>query len=131
METKRVQLDLSEQEHAEMERLMAHAGLKTKREFMSNALTLFGWAAREVLNGHKIGAISGDGRMVKELVLPSLTPFASIAAEFERLRPTREEVFARVARGGRPAEELLADMARYLEGLPDESKESDRVGAGR
>ena len=29
------------------------------------------------------------------------------------------------------AEDVLADMNRYFEGLPDESKESDRVGGGR
>ena len=131
METKRVQLDLSEQEHAEMERLMLHAGLKTKREFVCNAITLFGWADKEILKGHRIGAISSDGRMVKELAMPSLTPFASIADELARLRPSREEIFARIARGGRPAEEVLADMARYVEGPPDESKGSDRVGASR
>ena len=108
METKRVQLDLSEQEHAEMERLMFHSGLKTKREFVCNAITLFGWAAKEILKGHRVGAISGDGRMVKELAMPSLTPFASIADELARLRPSREEIFARIARGGIPTDDFLA-----------------------
>ncbi len=84
METKRFQLDLSIHEHEEMERLMARAGLKTKREFVSNALTLFRWAANELVQGRSIGSVDAGGD-VKQLEMPALAAFASVGSKFDEL----------------------------------------------
>lgn len=80
METKRFQLDLSEKEHAEMERLMAFAGIKTKREFISNAVTMFRWAAMELLQGRKIGSFDDKGQL-KQLEMPALQVFSLMGLE--------------------------------------------------
>ena len=61
METKRVQLDLSEQEHAEMERLMAFAGLKTKREAVELGLrTLIRLKEQEAIRAYR-GKLPWEG----------------------------------------------------------------------
>ncbi len=112
METKRVQLDLSESEHAEMERLMAQSGLKTKREFVSNALTLFRWAAREVAGGSVIAAIPRNGNPMKQLEMPCLSAFTPLAEFFPSAPPDRDEVLARAGRAGRTAAEVLTDLTR-------------------
>lgn len=86
-ETKRFQLDLTATEHAEMERLMGQAGLRTKREFVSNALTLFRWAANELLYGRSIAAVDVTGQVVKQLEMPALSTFAAIGQRIQQKLP--------------------------------------------
>lgn len=122
METKRVQLDLTEQEHAEMERLMVHSGLKTKREFMSNALTLFKWAANELANGRRIASLDPDGQSVVHFTMPCLEAFSKLADELDRRSPSAEELRARSRRGGMPASQVMAEMRKLLESATDASR---------
>ena len=129
METKRVQLDLSEQEHAEMERLMAHAGLKTKREFVSNALSLFKWAANELANGRRIASLDPDGQSVVHFTMPCLEAFSRLAEELDRRSPSAEELRARSRRGGIPASQVMAEMRKLLESAADESRPDVFVGS--
>lgn len=122
METKRVQLDLSEQEHAEMERLMLLSGLKTKREFVSNALSLFKWAANELANGRRIASLDPDGQSVVQFTMPCLEAFRGLADELDRRSPSAEELRARSRRGGVPASQVLAEMRKLLESATDEPR---------
>jgi len=131
MQTKRFQLDLTEQEHAEMERLANLAGIKTKREFVSNALTLFRWAAAELANGRQVASIRPDGTVVKQLEMPCLSPFSMLFDEFDRIRPSPEQLNARGNRGGRTSDDLLAELKRQLQGLPDEHEANPALGTDR
>ncbi|MBN9119961.1 MAG: hypothetical protein J0I06_12495 [Planctomycetes bacterium] len=115
METKRLQVDLTEKEHTEMERLAAMAGLKTKREFVVNALTLFRWAANELAAGRHVGSFAPGGGHVKQLEMPCLQPFVQLSDELDRASPTAEELQARAKRPGIPAEQVLAEMRKLLE----------------
>lgn len=84
--TKRFQLDLTEAEHAEMTRLMGQAGIKTKREFVSAALTLFRWAANELLYGRVVAAVAPDGG-IRQLEMPALATFAAAGQRVQRAMP--------------------------------------------
>jgi hypothetical protein len=113
--TKRFQLDLTEQEHDELENLMEAAGLKTKREMVSNALALYHWAATERLYGRGLASIDRDGRVIKQFEMPSLAAFARAGERLDAATPPASELRARAERGGRSAEDVLADLARRLE----------------
>jgi len=106
-----------EQEHNEMERLMAHAGIKTKREFVSNALTLFKWAANEIASGRRVASMDAQGGAVARFEMPSLRAFSRIADEFTRLRPSEEELKQQAAQSGIPAGQIIEEMKRQLEEL--------------
>jgi len=121
MQTKRFQLDLSEQEHVEMERLMAHAGIKTKREFVSNALTLFKWAAMEMLQGRTIASADAKGSL-KELQMPVFQNFTGIG--LEELLLSNEEVRRR---SQEPSRKLI-DREKFLEERADEHLAGTGVG---
>ena len=114
METKHVSFDLSEQEHAEMERLMAFAGLKTKREFVSNALTLFRWASDELLHNRRIASLDSLGHAVKRLELPGLVPFAAAGLRADRAMPTAEQLRESAEAPTRLAREALDEARRIL-----------------
>jgi hypothetical protein len=97
-----------------MERLMAHAGLKTKSEFVSHALALFRWASNELANGRQTGSSNPDGTAFQPLDMPCLQAFSRITEEFDRLRPSPEELLARSKQPGIPAEQVLAEMRKLL-----------------
>ena len=117
MDTKRVQLDLTEAEHAEMERLSAMAGLRTKREFVTNALTLFRWASNELLADRIIGSAQPDGTMLKQLEMPCLIPFAAAGREFAKQRPSDEELLEREKGPGIPDDQFWSQLRQRLEAI--------------
>ena len=114
METERIQLDLTEQESADMERLMAFAGLKTKREFVSHALTLFRWASDELLHNRTIASMDALGQLVKQLELPCLTAFAAAGQRADRAMPTAKQLDESAQTPARPAREALDEARRIL-----------------
>lgn len=118
MNTKRFQLDLTEAEHSVLEQLVRQSGVKTKRELVSNALTLFRWAATELLHGRSVGSIDANGAMVKQLEMPGLAAFSAAAARLDRQRPAPDELAARITREGVPAEEVLRAMKQKLAEVP-------------
>lgn len=120
METKRLQVDLTEKEQAEMDRLCATAGLKTKREFVLNALTLFRWAAHEIASGRLVGSFAPGVVHVKQLEMPCLMPFAEIAAALARQHPSPAELEARVTGPTVPISEAIALLRKPLERKTDE-----------
>ncbi len=113
METNRIPLDLSEKERAEIERLMAFAGIKTESEFVSNALELFRWAAEEMLYSRCVGSFDTQGQSVQTLEMPCLAPFAAAASRLDAKRSTEEELQRRKIEDTkiyRPLSEIMAEM---------------------
>ena len=72
-QVKRLQIELSSQELEWVEQLMYKASLiRTKRELVLNAISLFRWAVRERHLGRQIGAIDPKDSTFKELTFPLL-----------------------------------------------------------
>ena len=68
----RIQYELSDKENAEIELLMKDTGIKTKRDFINNAITLFEWAINERKIGHIVGSIDEKNNKYKEIIMPSM-----------------------------------------------------------
>lgn len=93
----RFQIDLTKEELNSIERLGTLAGLRTKKEVILNAITLFRWAAKEILSGRTICSIDERTKAIKQLELPALT-----AVVDKRIEPlTDEQVQERLATGSR------------------------------
>ncbi len=129
MTTKRFQLDLSEVEHDEMERLMATAGIKTKREFVSNALTLFRWAVAEVEANRRVGSFTPAGDQLKQMEMPALAAIASARARLDERTANRPATPA--ATDTRPMSEVLAELRKKLAEIEHEEGRTERPGPGR
>jgi hypothetical protein len=69
----RIQFDLPDDKVAELEKLMAESGIKTKKEFFNNALTLFEWAIKERKAGKTIASVDEKTNRYKELLMPALS----------------------------------------------------------
>lgn len=78
VETRRLQLDLSAQRIKEVDQLSELVGVKTRREFVDQAIVFFAWALSERQQGRLIGSIDEDSGGYREVVLPA---FASIRYE--------------------------------------------------
>ena len=72
----RIQFELPEDKVRELERLMAASGIKTKKEFFNNALTLLEWAIKEKKAGRTIASIDETAHSYKEIVMPVLSAVA-------------------------------------------------------
>ena len=68
----RIQYELSDKENAEIEIMMKKTDIKTKRDFINNAITLFAWAIGERENGRVIGSIDEKEDKYREVLMPSL-----------------------------------------------------------
>lgn len=68
----RIQLELPEDKVKQIEALMEESGLKTKKEYINNALTLLEWAMREVRSGRVIASVDEREKRYKEILLPAL-----------------------------------------------------------
>ncbi len=113
METKRIALELSEKERAEMERLMAFAGIPSESEFVSNALELFRWAAEEMLYSRCVGSFDKLGESVKVIEMPCLAPFAAAASRLDAKRSPEAELQRRKAEAEQSTvllSDILAEM---------------------
>lgn len=69
----RIQFDLPDDKVAELEKLMAESGIKTKKELFNNALTLFEWAIQERKAGKTIASVDEKANRYKELLMPALS----------------------------------------------------------
>lgn len=72
----RIQLELPEDKVKQIEALMEESGLKTKKEYINNALTLLEWAMREVKSGRVIASVDEREKRYKEILLPALDNIA-------------------------------------------------------
>lgn len=68
----RIQLELPEDKVKQIEALMEESGLKTKKDYINNALTLLEWAMREVKSGGAIASVDEREKRYKEILLPAL-----------------------------------------------------------
>ena len=72
----RIQFELSDDKVAELEKLMAESGIKTKKELFNNALTLLEWAIKERKAGKTIASVDEKANRYKELLMPVLSAVA-------------------------------------------------------
>ncbi len=112
METKRFQMDVTERELAEIDQIATFAGMKTKKELILNALTLYRWAANELLYGRVVGSMDQSGNKVKQLEMPTLAVFAQAGEDFARQRPSEAELDERAKKPGRSLREVLQELER-------------------
>jgi hypothetical protein len=68
----RIQLDLPDEQVAELDERMAETKLRTRKDLFNNALTLFDWAIKQKKAGRVIAAIDESQDIVKELLMPAL-----------------------------------------------------------
>jgi hypothetical protein len=76
----RFQLDMSSDELDSIERWSSMAGIRTKKEFLLNAITLFKWAAQQILLGRTICAVNESTGEIRHLEMPALTAIAEYGA---------------------------------------------------
>jgi metal-responsive CopG/Arc/MetJ family transcriptional regulator len=67
----RIQLDLPDEQVAELDRLMEETRLTTRKDLFNNALTLFLWAVKAKKAGRIIASVD-ESQHIRELVMPSI-----------------------------------------------------------
>jgi len=75
----RIQLELPEDKVKELEDLMAQVGIKTKKDLLNNALTLFEWAVKERRAGRFLASVDEDEKKYREILMPALENVAAPA----------------------------------------------------
>jgi len=80
----RLQIDVSEQQLEDIERLMAKCGASTKRELFNNAFVLLDWAVRERERGNVIASSDEAREKYRELQMPILSNVRVAGEETER-----------------------------------------------
>lgn len=106
--THRFQIDFTKDELESLDRLGKLAALRTKREVVTNALTLFKWAAKEVLLGRIICSLDETTQTVKQLELPALTAIY----EAGQATPSPAQLEARLKEPTRLFADFAADKKR-------------------
>ncbi len=77
----RIQFELSEEKVKELEKLMEETGLRTKKDFLNNAITLFEWAVKERKAGHILASVDEEAEKYTEILMPSLSTVKPIEKE--------------------------------------------------
>lgn len=77
----RVQLDLSAERVAQLDRLVGEAGFSTRKELFNNALALLQWAVKEARRGRTIASVDEANDRFTELNMPFLSDVSHQAAE--------------------------------------------------
>jgi hypothetical protein len=67
----RIQLDLPDEQVAELDKLMQETRLSTRKDLFNNALTLFYWAVKAKKAGRVVASVDENGNM-RELVMPAI-----------------------------------------------------------
>ena len=80
----RIQLDLPDDQVAELDKLMEETRLSTRKDLFNNALTLFMWAVKARRAGRIIASVD-ERQNIRELVMPSIE---NITPE-KKLQPSR------------------------------------------
>jgi hypothetical protein len=68
----RIQLEMPDDQVADLDALMAETKIRTRKELFNNAITLFDWAVKQKKAGLLVAAINQSQGQVKELLMPSL-----------------------------------------------------------
>jgi metal-responsive CopG/Arc/MetJ family transcriptional regulator len=77
----RIQLDMPDEQVADLDGLMAETKVRTRKELFNNALTLFDWAVKQKKAGLVIAAINQSQGVVKEILMPALENVGASARE--------------------------------------------------
>ncbi len=123
----RFQMDLTPEELDSIERWSKFAGFRTKRDYFLNALTLFQWAARQIMLGRSICAINEATGEVRHLEMPGL---AVIAGKTHATVLSPEEVNRQTAGPGRPFGDVIA-MLKETRGGEEMGRDVERSGEQR
>jgi len=70
---RKFQIDLTDDELNAIDRLGTLAGLRTKKEVILNSITLFRWAAKEIMYGRTICSVDEKTQAIRQLELPALS----------------------------------------------------------
>ena len=76
----RLQVEMTQDQMNELERLQEIGGLRTKKDLLNNAVTLLKWAVREKSRGCAIVSVNEQDGVYKELEMPFLESAATHAA---------------------------------------------------
>jgi metal-responsive CopG/Arc/MetJ family transcriptional regulator len=68
----RIQLDLPEDQVAQLDELMKETNIVTRKELFNNALTLFQWAVKAKRAGRMVVSVDEASGNAKELLMPAL-----------------------------------------------------------
>jgi metal-responsive CopG/Arc/MetJ family transcriptional regulator len=68
----RIQLDLPEDQVAQLDELMKETNIVTRKELFNNALTLFQWAVKAKRAGRMVASVDEASGNAKELLMPAL-----------------------------------------------------------
>lgn len=112
---KRFQWEVPAERAQQIEDLMESTGLRSKTDFVNNALTLLVWAVREVEAGRVIATVDEQGNRYREVLLPALE---NVAAR-RRARSPQQQHYAFPGEGDpqpldlsdKPAEVQVAGLA--------------------
>jgi hypothetical protein len=72
----RIQFEIAEDRWRELEHLMRKAKMATKKELLTNALTLFEWVLSEVEQGNAIASVDPKHEKYKEITMPAFRHIA-------------------------------------------------------
>jgi cellobiose phosphorylase len=73
----RIQLEMPEEQVAELDALMKEAKIATRKDLFNNAIALFQWAAKVKRAGQIVSALDEQKGTAKELVMPALENIAA------------------------------------------------------
>lgn len=73
MATVRLQIEMDENRMKELEFLMQECGIRTKKDLINNALTLFKWVVNKRKSGHEIAAVNSESNRHIEFDMPALS----------------------------------------------------------
>jgi hypothetical protein len=74
----RIQFELPEDKFRRLEELMQQSAMRTKKEFMDNAMTLLAWAIKETAAGRVIASVDEREQKYREILLPALVNVATL-----------------------------------------------------
>jgi len=93
------------------------ADIRSKREFVSNALAMFRWAAGELGASRSVGSFDASGKLMKQLEMPVINALAAARHCLNQRMPTPEQSDALAAQPGRPMSEFMAELNQKLKDL--------------
>lgn len=97
------QIDFREDEVRTIDRLGGLTGLQTKKDVIMDALTLFRWAAQEIMHGRTVCSVDERTGEMTPFELSALSRVAE-----KRAQPlSDEQVEERIAQGGRRFSEFM------------------------
>ena len=76
----RLQVEMTQDQMNELNRLQELGGLRTKKDLLNNAVTLLKWAVKEKSRGCAIVSVNEQDGVYKELEMPFLESAAAHAA---------------------------------------------------